>query len=300
MAIDGQARILVIDDDGVARAMLASVLEREGYDIAIARDGTEGLGLVQSENPDLVLLDVTMPGLDGYAVCREIRAMGPPTPPVIFLTSHGDTDARVTGLESGGVDYVVKPFDPAELLARVRAALRTKLARDDLAARAATDALTGLINRRHLHVRAIEAIELARRHERPLACLMIDLDSFKEINDAYGHAAGDAALLEAVRIIRGIVRMTDVAARYGGDEFLILFPETSLEDATRVAERIRAALATARIVVGSGDVLLEASLGVAAWEPGMSRQELFAAADRALYRAKQLGRDRVAVATADS
>jgi diguanylate cyclase (GGDEF)-like protein len=328
------ARILVADDDEHIQEIISDVLSYAGFDVALASDGDEAIRLTASYEPDLLILDITMPGANGYDVCREVQAQGVTAPPVIFLTGYSDPERRVRGLDLGAVDYVSKPFDANELVARVRAALRTKALRDALLRDATTDGLTGLANRRQLEARADEAIALARRHGRPLACLMIDVDWFKRVNDTYGHEAGDMTLREVGRRIASVSRTSDVAARYGGEEFAVLMPETTLEGAVAYAERVRLAVGAAPIALPangagvsvsrtpSGDVVprppvhpppgaeresrsdrpsigVTVSVGVAAWDGSMDApQDLFAAADGALYRAKEQGRNRVEVASA--
>jgi diguanylate cyclase (GGDEF)-like protein len=292
-------RVLVAEDDRVLQDLVAELLSEAGYDVATASDGDEALQLARELAPDLVLLDVTMPLLDGYTVCRELRASGPTAPQVIFLTAHGAVEDRVAGLDLGAVDYLVKPFNPPELEARVRAALRTKAALDALAADATTDPLTGLLNRRQLEARAAAAIHLARRHRRPLSCLLLDIDHFKEVNDRYGHLAGDAVLREVARRLRESIRRSDVVARFGGEEFLLLLPETECGGALLAAERIRRYLAAAPVALPPPRpaLFVTASIGVAGWSPDLpDAAALFEAADRALYQAKGSGRDRVAPA----
>ncbi|MEZ5101912.1 MAG: diguanylate cyclase [Thermoleophilia bacterium] len=297
-----KTRILVADDDPDILGLLAFVLRKAGYEVVTAPHGGEALRMARETEPDLVLLDVSMPVLNGYEVCEQLVTSVPDAPPVIFLTAHGHSSARVQGLDAGAVDYVVKPFDAQELTARVRAALRTKAARDMLAAEASTDALTGLLNRSQLYSRAAEAVSLARRHNRPLACIMVDLDHFKKINDTYGHAAGDAVLREAAQRLRTVGRVSDVVVRYGGEEFLVLLPETDIDGAAAIAERIRTTLSATPIRVedalgsqGWLDLTVTASLGIATWdgETMDGPNALLAVADGALYRAKQNGRDRV-------
>jgi diguanylate cyclase (GGDEF)-like protein len=293
--------ILVADDDPDILMLLGHVLDREGYRIVQASDGIEALQLVKETSPDLCLLDVSMPGLDGYAVCRALQAQGPAAPPVIFLTARADTASRVNGLDAGAADYVVKPFDAAELRARVRAALRTKIARDALLAEAATDALTGLLNRGQLVEAAESLIAAARDEGGQLACVMIDLDRFKLINDTYGHVAGDVVLAEASRRFSRAVRRTDVVIRYGGEEFLVLLPEADTAGALGIGARLRASL-SAPVAVAADDaggpfeVPVRASFGVACWRDGMELDDLVAAADAAMYEAKKLGRDRIELA----
>jgi diguanylate cyclase (GGDEF)-like protein len=285
--------VLIADDDGVTRAMVGSWLSGSGYGVVAARDGEEALLAAAEHQPDLLLVDVTMPGLDGYEVCRAIQAASAVAPPVIFLTAHATTDARVAGLEAGAVDYVVKPFAQEELIARVRAALRTKAVRDGFVEQATRDGLTGLLNRRELDVQAEAAVALARRHGRPLSCLMADIDHFKQINDRHGHAAGDAVLREAARRIASGCRISDVVGRYGGEEFVVLLPETGPQDAVTTADKVRGILSAAPLEFQDASIPITASIGVAAWTDQMIiAASLYAAADGALYRAKELGRNR--------
>ena len=285
--------VLVADDDGVTRAVVSAWLARSGYAVVAARDGEEALRLTGERSPDLLLVNVTMPGLDGYDVCRAVQTGLEAPPPLIFLTAHGDTAARVTGLDAGAVDYIVKPFDQDELVARVRAALRTKSVRDGLARQAAHDPLTGLLNRRELDARAVGAVALARRHGRALSCLMLDIDHFKGINDEHGHAAGDVVLHETARRLTAACRVSDIVARYGGEEFVLLLPETPPEAAVVLADKLRWMLGEAPIETGGTRISIRASVGVAAFAAGMETPaKLIAAADEALYLAKDLGRDR--------
>jgi two-component system cell cycle response regulator len=212
---------------------------------------------------------------------------------VIFVTAHTQTDARVAGLDAGAVDYIVKPFASEELVARVRAALRTKAVHDGLADRAARDGLTGLFNRRELDARAEQAVALATRHGRPFSCLLLDLDHFKQINDTHGHAAGDTVLRDAAQRIYDASRVSDIVSRYGGEEFVVLLPETNGEEAVAAADKLRALLSATPVAVGTTSISIAASIGVASWSEGMRTPgDLYAAADEALYRAKELGRDR--------
>jgi diguanylate cyclase (GGDEF)-like protein len=286
--------ILVVDDDPALRELIAVQLENAGYETVRAADGEEALRLATEHEPDVVVLDVSMRGLDGYAVCRRLQERDPSAPPVIFLTGRAHTNERIEGLESGAVDYVVKPFEAAELVARVRVALRTKARTEALAALASTDGLTGLPNRRRLDERAAEAIAVAERYGRPLACLMIDIDHFKRINDTHGHAAGDEVLREAARRLCSASRSADFVGRYGGEEFAVIMPETDLGGGVAAGERIRGTLAANPVHATGTEIWITASVGVAGWQAGMAGpQDLYAPADRALYRAKQLGRNRV-------
>jgi len=285
--------VLIADDDAVTRAVVEAWLVRAGYEVISAADGDTALALAIEMEPDLLVLDVSMPGLDGLEVCRALPGVTVVPPPVIFLTGHSGTDALVTGLDAGAVDYIVKPLDRDVLIARVRSALRSKALRDDLVSHATRDALTGLLNRRELDARTATAIAHAQRYDRPLSCAMVDVDHFKAVNDQYGHAAGDAVLCEVAARLRETCRETDTVGRYGGEEFIVLLPETSAQEAMVAADRVRSAFHGAAFTAGGVDLQLTASIGVATWAPSMSvPATLYSAADRALYQAKEGGRDR--------
>jgi diguanylate cyclase (GGDEF)-like protein len=296
--------VLIADDDPDILGLLGFLLEKEGYEVLRALDGVEALRLADDKAPDLCVLDVSMPGADGYAVCRELQARGQSPPTVIFLTAHAHTTARVSGLDAGAVDYVVKPFNGDELMARIRAALRTKTTRDALVVEATTDQLTGLHNRSHLELVADELVAIALRGERPISCLMIDLDHFKAVNDTFGHGAGDAVLKETAARFSRAVRRSDVLVRYGGEEFLVLLPDTDADGAVTMATRLRISLEATPIMFEqaghpSVPILARASVGVASLTPGIDdAAELISLADRAMYRAKALGRGRIELAAA--
>ncbi len=226
---------------------------------------------------------------------------------VVVTATDGDEALRVTGEQTQGfavgtADFIAKPLDAPELVARVDETLRSRASLYMYVHGATTDPLTGLLNRRGLEVRANEAVAIASRHGRPLACLFVDLDHFKLINDTHGHATGDFALRAAAELIRSGARISDVVARYGGDEFILLLPETERDGALAAADKIRHTLAEYRPKEGpTVGFSLRASVGVACWDAGMTgADELYAAADRALYEAKSLGRDAIAIATSSS
>jgi two-component system cell cycle response regulator len=302
------ARILIADDDPINLALMRMRLEREGYEVLVVNDGSEAAAVAQQERPDLIILDVMMPVMDGFEACRFLKTH-PSTRdiPVIFLSARDETEAKVGGLSLGANDFISKPFRPEELLARVAVALRLKREREELlksaeeAQRRAekahemsmSDALTGLLNRYGLIRTLAHEIAEARRYGRPLACLMIDVDKFKQINDAYGHPAGDAALAQVGRILTESVRGSDVVCRYGGEEFLALLPETDLQGALTVGEKIRRATAKRRFGEGERIFHLTLSIGAAQLRDDESGNDMIARADAALYEAKRQGRNRV-------
>jgi diguanylate cyclase (GGDEF)-like protein len=303
--------ILVVDDEPVNLALIKRRLEWEEYEIHTAEDGGQAVEAARRVLPDLVILDVMMPVLDGLQACRLLKE-DPATRgiPVIFLSALDDTDTKVSGLALGADDYISKPFRVEELLARVAVAIRLKRERDRLResaedarqrAEAAsemsmTDALTGLLNRYGLQRALQRELSEARRYARPLSCLLLDIDFFKTVNDNYGHAAGDAALMQTARVLSEAVRGSDVVCRYGGEEFLILAPETNLEGVTALAEKIRVAVSSR--VFGDGERVFKLTLSVGAAElrSDESGNDMIARADEALYQAKQSGRNRVEAA----
>jgi diguanylate cyclase (GGDEF)-like protein len=303
--VDHEPRVLVADDDPDILFLLVRLLESEGCEVVRATGGEEALRLSAEHELDLLLLDVSMPGTDGYEVCRIVQSRDGAAPPVIFLTANVHSAARVAGLDAGAVDYVTKPFDPNELRARVRAALRTKARADALSLEAARDALTGILNRSRLELHTLQLVTLARRTQRPFAGVMIDLDLFKEINDTYGHGVGDAVLAEVARRLEGTKREADLLFRYGGDEFLVLLPDTDTKGALAVARRFHAVLSWEPVIVQPGDglpieITVSASLGIAAWPDSIDEAgPLIAAADEALYLAKARGRNRIELAATE-
>jgi diguanylate cyclase (GGDEF)-like protein len=305
-------RILVADDEPINRTLIQRRLERAGYTVFVAENGREAVETALTNLPDLIILDVMMPLMDGLEACRLIKNREATRDiPVIFLSARDETDIKVNGLALGANDYISKPFKAEELLARVEVALRLKRERDGLRLsadearataevaqeRAMTDALTGLLNRYGLQrVLSHEHAE-ARRYSRPLSCLMVDLDNFKTINDTFGHIAGDAALRQFAAVLSEIVRRSDMVSRYGGDEFLVLLPETDLEGADALAEKIRSAAAAE--VFGDGDLRfqLTLSIGASTLFDDESGNDMIARADMALYEAKEQGRNRVEKST---
>jgi diguanylate cyclase (GGDEF)-like protein len=297
-------RILVVDDTADVRDLLRFTLLARGYDCLIAEDGPDGLDQAERFVPDLILLDLMMPGMDGYEVCQRLK-QSPTTRriPVIFLTARAEVPDRVRGLTLGAVDYIPKPFDPRELAARVDVALRTKQALDslertnvELRTSSSTDELTGLYNRRYFEQRVFEELANPARNGVPAACLMLDLDYFKQINDTHGHLSGDAVLRGFAQIITRITRKGDLAARFGGEEFVMLLTGVTPIAARAAAEKIRASVQRATFPINGASLKITTSIGVACFQLGRQTplQYIVDQADRALYRAKRT-RNRVEV-----
>lgn len=290
--------VLVIDDSDLIHDVLAVRLRPEEVLLHRANSAADGVARARELAPDLILLDLTLPDATGFEVLRRLKEE-PATAqvPVIFLTAAADTEVKVKAFDAGAVDYVTKPFQVAELRARVRAALRTKRYLDLLATRAQIDGVTGLWNRAYLDQRLAEETAALRRHQRPFALLMIDLDGFKVVNDTHGHPFGDRLLHRVAGVLTAGLRSLDAPCRYGGDEFAVVLPTTNLAGALITGERIRADIAALQLVT--------ASLGATATEVFSDDAELTPArvlesADRALYEAKRAGRDRVVAAKAGS
>ncbi|MDD9938345.1 MAG: diguanylate cyclase [Myxococcales bacterium] len=298
-------RVLVADDDALTRDYIANLLRSHGMDVETADDGQRAIAKVRDGDLDIVLLDIIMPGLDGLDCCRLIKGIvGDGFLPIVLLTARADTDSRVTGLRIGADDYVCKPFDERELLARVNNLLRIKRmhdrineAKQKLSVVAVQDELTSLYNYRYLHTRLGEEFKRAERYREPLACVMVDIDHFKQVNDRHGHDAGDGILREvAARLIRA-VREIDVVARYGGEEFLLVLPRTNFSGALAVAERVWRAVGSEPMSTPSGPKKISISLGVAVYPSRdiKNKDQLLKASDRALHQAKHEGRNRICV-----
>lgn len=309
-------KALVIEDTATSQAVICHLLERLGIQPVQARDGPSGIAGFASERPDLVLLDILLPGIDGFEVARRIRAMEKPGEwtPIIFLTSLTKDEDLERGIESGGDDYLIKPVSEVVLAAKVRAmqrivqmrhsllVLTRKLdsANRELIRLSAVDGLTGIANRRQFDEAFSREWRRCLRECEPLSLLMIDVDNFKQYNDGYGHQAGDECLKKVAAALRGRLRRpADIVARYGGEEFAAVLPGTAQEGAVCVADSMSAAIRRLGIPhEGSIFGTLTASVGVATMVPkqadGLPR--LLAAADWALYEAKREGRNCVRLA----
>lgn len=298
--------VLIVDDDAMIRRALSTLLEESGYRVETASEGNKALERVGAGDIDLVLLDVLLPGgLNGFDVCRLIKGTREDEfLPVVLLTARADADSRVQGLRIGADDYVAKPWDDRELLARVHAMLRIKgihdevrRAKERLSTLAVKDELTGLYNFRYLHSRLEEEFKRSERYKEPLACLMIDLDDFKIVNDTFGHDVGDKVLAQVGDRLLESVREVDVAARYGGDEFLLILPSTNFSGAVTVADRVWHSLSRKSFECDGRTLKVTASIGVALYPSKdiESKESLLKAADEALYGAKDAGRNGIGV-----
>ena len=300
-------KILVADDDPVSRRVIQACLTEAGYDVAVAVDGAEALAMISApDSPRLLVLDRTMPHMDGMDVCRAIRKQAlEPDVYIILLTGRSEREDIVEGFEAGADDYMTKPFDVPELKARVRTGARIVerqaeliSAREQMRAEAMYDSLTGLLNRAAFFDIFQKEVSRAGRYETSLALIIADIDNFKATNDKYGHQAGDSVLVEAARRLRISMRVSDSIGRYGGEEFLIVVPGCTPNAAALLAERFRLVIASAPFAVGNDTIPVTMSFGVAGTADPRNADDLLRAADEALYRAKNSGRNRVKSAEA--
>ena len=299
-------RILIADDEGTSRKLLGHVLGSWGYEVLPVCDGREAWEQMRAESPPpLAILDWMMPGLDGVEVCRLVRALVTSSPPyIILLTARSGKDDIVAGLTAGANDFLTKPFDREELHARVEVGrrfveLNQELLenREQLRVQALTDALTGILNRRAILQTLEEEIARTQAERDNIAVGMMDIDMFKSINDAFGHAAGDEVLREVVRRSADSLRSDDSFGRFGGEEFLLVLPGVDSEAARPILERVRNAVSSSAVQVGGRPVRVTVSIGGAVRD-GESIDDLIRVADDALYAAKAAGRDRVVMSRA--
>lgn len=302
-------KVLIAEDDVVSRRLLEATLTRWGYEVVVTRDGSEAWqALQQADAPSLAILDWMMPGMDGVEVCRMVRQRGyEPYIYLILLTTKSLKENIIEGLDAGADDYLTKPFNPSELQVRLRAGtriitLQAELikARETLRIQATHDPLTGVWNRRAILDMLGTELARAQRAQTVVAVAIADLDHFKHINDTYGHAIGDAVLCEAANRMRASLRPYDAIGRYGGEEFLIVLPGCTAQDAFNLADRLRTNISQDPLPIAGNQVLITSSLGVAASDlsPVLDATALMRAADIALYRAKAGGRNRTELATA--
>jgi two-component system, cell cycle response regulator len=298
-------KILIVEDELIFRRMVKKYLLEAGHDVVEAEDGLSAWELFEREPFHLVITDWMMPGLNGPELIQKIRSSGQKNYTyIIMLTAMDNKDNVILGLESGTDEYLTKPFNGRELIARVASGMRIlKLeeqlmqAQQQMEILAMRDGLTGLLNRRAIDEYAESEFNIAIRKERTMSVILVDIDHFKTVNDRFGHKSGDHALQQVAKILTEDLRNYDRVGRWGGEEFILILPETELKDAVTVAERLRVRMEELKISLESGETFsIQISLGaVCLTNQFPTLAKLIDAADQALYQAKQTGRNRVCV-----
>ena len=304
MQIEEQSQTVLVIDDAKENIVILCHLLKGQADVIFATNGKDGIAKAQSHLPDLILLDISMPGMNGFDVLRNLQE-NPKTQdiPVIFVTGIPDSYNEEKGLTLGAVDYVTKPFSPAVVSARVNIQLKLRcltkklqVANKELTEMAMTDPLTGAFNRRYFVQAAQNELERLHRHERSACTIMLDIDNFKIINDQYGHDIGDQVLMHTAKSCKTLLRINDIFGRWGGEEFAALLPETELEEAEEIAKRLCRLLSDTVIEFSSCKIDFTASFGVSQfWKSDKSCDHALKRTDLALYKAKHDGRNRVVV-----
>jgi diguanylate cyclase (GGDEF)-like protein len=290
--------VLVIEDHPDQRDLLSIVLRREGYRVITAANGIEALEKLRQEQVHIALSDIMMPKMDGFELIKTIR-----TDPdlknlyLILITARIQEGDRVRGLDLGADDYITKPFSFSELLARIRVGSRVIQYQQHLEYQTQTDALTGLYNRRAFEKKMTDELERANRYDHPLSLLILDIDNFKVINDTYGHNSGDAALIKISETLRATTRQSDFPSRFGGEEFVLILPETDHESAQQAAEKILGDIRSFVFSVNNGHFSLTVSIGISSTSIHhySTANQMIEDADRALYNAKNNGKDRAEI-----
>lgn len=292
-------KVLIADDDALSRKILEDCLSEWGYDITMANNGHEAWSIIEkADRPNMAVLDWMMPGMDGVEICRRLRGL-PLTNYVyvILLTARSKREDVIHGLESGADDYIIKPFNQEELKSRLKIGQRIIELEQRILRLASTDYLTGLLNRRAFLERLEREINRCQREFSSMGIIIIDIDHFKNVNDNFGHQAGDIVLQEFSSTLVKMCRVYDFIGRYGGEEFIICLPGADKWNTYQIAERMRSTIESKEILLPDkkNGVSVTASFGIASLEPGQpkSADKLINEADEALYRAKAQGRNRI-------
>lgn len=303
--MNSRTKILVVDDSPIVTKIIERTLAARGYAVTVARDGTAAVQCFHDDLFSLVILDVNLPGIDGYEVARQIRKQDDELfLPIVFLSANTERSSRIQGLQQGGAVYLTKPFHEEEFLAQVESLLKIKELQDNLAQKnrlleemCRRDSLTSLYNHSYFQEITDREFKRGQRYGHDVACVLIDIDDFKHINDTFGHPTGDRILSELGELLLRSVRDVDVVARYGGEEFALLLPMTNVKNAKFVCERTRKAVSSRVFDEGKRKLKITASLGIAtlrAHAPA-SALDLIEMADKALYAAKRSGKNRAYV-----
>ena len=310
--------IVIVDDVPDNLRLLVGILKEHGYKVRPAPSGVRALATVQKEPPDLILLDIMMPEMNGYEVCERLKADELTRDiPIIFLSALNEVFDKVKAFKAGGVDYISKPFQVEEVLARVKTHLmicsqqkalswqnkelmkKNKLITEQaekLKLLATRDPLTGLSNRRDFHEKAKQEEKRFKRSKRPFALIMLDIDHFKKVNDTYGHDCGDKVIVGVAQSLKNTLRAQDILTRWGGEEFICLLPETDVDGARHAAKVIRSSVEKESSEWSEDAASVTVTLGISVYDGSCSMEECIRHADDALYKGKNQGRNRVVVA----
>jgi diguanylate cyclase (GGDEF)-like protein len=290
--------VLVIEDHPDQRDLLSIVLRREGYRVVTAANGIEALERLRQESVHIALSDIMMPKMDGFELIKTIRS-DPDLKNLymILITARIQEGDRIRGLDLGADDYITKPFSFSELLARIRVGSRVIQYQQHLEYQTQTDSLTGLYNRRAFEKKMTDEFERANRYGHALSLLMLDIDNFKIINDTYGHNGGDAALVKISEVLRATTRQSDFPSRFGGEEFVLILPDTDHQRALQAAEKIMGEIRSSVFSASNAHFYLTVSIGVSSTSilPYANAHQMIEDADHALYAAKHNGKDRAEI-----
>lgn len=301
--------VLIVDDNQQNLKVLGNVLkDNTEYNMAFAMSGEEAIAYTEKVLPDMILLDVMMPGMDGFSVCSILKGKEETSGiPIIFITAKSEPEDIIKGFEAGGVDYITKPFNEAELLMRISTHVELKRARnlleqknreltqayDKIEHLALTDMLTGIPNRRNISNLMNKEASRCRRNGTTFSIIMCDIDFFKKVNDTCGHDTGDYVLKRVADIIQENLRKQDIVSRWGGEEFLLMLPETHIEDGVKVSEKLRETIQNEKMEFGEHSFSITMTFGVAVYEHDIGMEKSIKKADDALYQGKQTGRNKV-------
>jgi two-component system, cell cycle response regulator len=293
-----QLSVLIIEDHPDQRDLLAIVLQREGYKVVTAANGLEALERLEQDEVHIALSDIMMPKMDGFELINKIRSNSALRHIyIILITARIQEGDRVRGLDLGADDYITKPFSFSELLARVRVGSRVVQYQQHLEYQTQIDSLTGLFNRRAFEKKIGEEFERSKRYGHPLSVVILDIDNFKKINDTYGHHGGDAALVRISEILRERSRRSDFPSRFGGEEFVLVLPETDQDSAIQVARKFHEEIRSCSFGTVDKPFVLTVSMGLTSStkKEYSDWREMVADADCALYQAKNTGKDRIEI-----
>ena len=290
------SKIFVVEDNNKDLGFLRATLAKEKYTVIHASDGKTALELLEKNQPDIIILDLLLPDMDGFEICKRLRVEERfSSIPILFFTSSMNLDNKLLGLQLGASDFLGKDCNEAELLLRIRNLLRYKKQYDEVVKLSVIDSLTHVYNRRYFHHRLMDEFERGRRYDREFCCVIIDVDHFKTINDTHGHPVGDDVLRHVAAILRRNIRAADVLCRYGGDEFGLLLPETNFPGAFVTAERVRCIVEKTNFSKPDNPIKVTLSFGISSLIEGgvLGMDELVTQADVALYQAKRGGRNQI-------